>query len=131
MSDAPPKKVLVIDDSALSRSTMETMLAARGYQVTLASNGEDGLKLVPDLKPDLVLIDVVMPQLNGWETCQRLRAVPSGEAVPIIVVTSKNTPHDMLQAFEVGANEFVTKPVNQDELYAVIDRLLKAATPGG
>ena len=129
MSEAP-KKVLVIDDSALSRSTMESMFAQRGFVVTLAANGEDGLKLLPEVQPDLVLIDVVMPQLNGWETCQRMRAVPGYESLPIIVVTSKNTPHDMLQAFEVGANEFVTKPVDEAELFAVVNRLLKIPAAG-
>lgn len=124
MSDAT-KTILVVDDSALSRATVEAMLVARGYAVKTATDGEGALTQIPLVKPDLILIDVVMPQMNGWETCQRIREIPESAAVPIVVVTSKNTPHDMLQAFEVGANEFINKPIDADELYSVIERLLK------
>ncbi len=124
MSDAP-KKILVIDDSALSRKTLEAMLVAAGYQVALAANGEQGLAMIPQTLPDLLLIDVVMPELNGWETCARLRGAANGETIPVIVITSKNTPQDMLQAFEVGANEFISKPIDEAELIATVDRLLK------
>jgi PleD family two-component response regulator len=115
----------VIDDSALSRKTLEMMLVASGYTVVLANNGEQGLAMISQTLPDLLLIDVVMPELNGWETCARLRSVAVGETIPVIVITSKNTPQDMLQAFEVGANEFISKPIDETELIATIDRLLK------
>lgn|SRR6185312_7860022 len=124
MPDAP-KKILIIDDSALSRKTLEAMLVARGYEVLLAANGEAGLAMIPTSMPDLLLIDVVMPELNGWETCARLRNAAHGETIPVIVITSKNTPQDMLQAFEVGANEFINKPIDETELVATVDRLLK------
>jgi len=124
MPDAP-KKILIIDDSALSRKTLEAMLVARGYEVALAANGEQGLAMIPQVLPDLLLIDVVMPELNGWETTARLRGAAHGETIPVIVITSKNTPQDMLQAFEVGANEFINKPIDEAELVATVDRLLK------
>jgi len=124
MPDAP-KKILIIDDSALSRKTLEAMLVARGYEVLLAANGEAGLAMIPTAMPDLLLIDVVMPELNGWETTARLRNAAHGETIPVIVITSKNTPQDMLQAFEVGANEFINKPIDEAELVATVDRLLK------
>jgi CheY-like chemotaxis protein len=124
MPDAP-KKILVIDDSALSRKTLEAMLVSRGYEVLTAANGEQGLAMIPQALPDLLLIDVVMPELNGWETCSRLRNAAHGETIPVIVITSKNTPQDMLQAFEVGANEFINKPIDEAELVSTVDRLLK------
>ncbi|MEK7234621.1 MAG: response regulator [Elusimicrobiota bacterium] len=119
------KQILVIDDSALNRKYLEILLTANGFGVHLAVNGKEGLEKLGSIHPDLVVLDVVMPTLNGWETCLRIRAAIVNDHIPIIVMTSKNTPVDMLQSFEVGANEFISKPIDEAELLATVNRLLK------
>lgn len=118
------KRILVIDDSALSRQLLEDALKPRGYEVIMATDGEDGFNAFKKTQPHLILMDVVMPQMNGWETCVRIRRAAQTQAVPIIIMTSKNTPQDMLQSFEVGADEFIAKPINIGELLGMISRLL-------
>ena len=118
------KKILIVDDSALSRSMLKDALEKQGYHINLAEDGEKGLQAVIRDTPDLVLMDVVMPELNGWEACKRIRKAALSRAVPIIIMTSKDTPQDMLQSFEVGADEFLNKPVALDELFVAISRLL-------
>ena len=119
------KKILVIDDSALSRKILEDALVERGFSVTIAEDGQQGLMLLTQQMPDLILMDVVMPNMNGWEACRHMRNVARSQLVPIIIMTSKNTPHDMLQSFEAGADEFLDKPINMDDLFAAIEKLLQ------
>ncbi|HAZ07127.1 MAG TPA: hypothetical protein DCZ01_01085 [Elusimicrobia bacterium] len=119
------KQILVIDDSALNRKYLEILLTNSGFRVHLAANGEEGLRKIETLHPDLVIMDVVMPNINGWEACRRIRAAIVNDSIPIVVITSKNTPQDMLQAFEVGANEFISKPIDESEMLAAVDRLLQ------
>lgn len=121
-----PKRILVIDDSALSRQMLDEALKPRGFEVLMASDGEEGFLMFKRTSPHLILMDVVMPQMNGWETCVRIRRAAQSQAVPIIIMTSKNTPQDMLQSFEVGADEFIAKPINLDELFTMIGRLLSS-----
>ncbi|MBI4376387.1 MAG: response regulator [Elusimicrobia bacterium] len=126
MSHPAQKRILVIDDSALSRSVLQEALEKKGFRVTLAENGEKGVTLVLQDAPDLILMDVVMPELNGWETCLRIRKAALSKAIPIVIMTSKDTPQDMLQSFEVGADEFISKPVALDELFNTINQLLSS-----
>lgn len=120
------KQILVIDDSAINRNYLNTFLTANGFGVLLASNGEEGLRMIAKHHPDLVILDVIMPNLDGWETCLRMRTAIVNDSTPIIVLTSKNTPQDMLRAFEVGANEFISKPLHEPELLTAVNRLLKS-----
>lgn len=129
MPDA--KKILIIEDSALNRKILEDALSGKGYQVLCAEDGREGMERLNKESPDLVLMDVVMPNMNGWETCKHIRAAAKVQATPIIIMTSKNTPQDMLQAFEVGADEFLDKPVNLEELYETVDRLLNRGAEQG
>ena len=119
------KKILIIEDSALNRKVLEDALMQRGHEVICAEDGREGIDRLGKESPDLILMDVVMPNMNGWDACRQMRAVARSQAVPIIIMTSKNTPQDMLQAFEVGADEFLEKPINMEELYAAVDKLLQ------
>lgn len=122
MPDA--KKILIIEDSALNRKILEDALVQKGYQTLTAEDGREGMDKLNKDSPDLVIMDVVMPNMNGWETCKQIRAAAKVQATPIIIMTSKNTPQDMLQAFEVGADEFLDKPINLEEMYETVERLL-------
>lgn len=128
---ADVKKILIIEDSALNRKILEDALLQRSYQVLTAEDGREGMEKLNKEAPDLVLMDVVMPNMNGWETCKQIRAAAKVQATPIIIMTSKNTPQDMLQAFEVGADEFLDKPVNLEDLYEMIERLLNRGAEEG
>jgi DNA-binding response OmpR family regulator len=127
---AKSKTVLIIDDSAFARSTLEKALFSRGFLVSTAENGKEGLDLVIKSPPDAILMDVVMPIMDGWETCRRIRAVATERAVPIIIMTHRNSSKEQLQAFEVGADHFMEKPVDTDKLVAAIERLTKSAADG-
>ena len=119
-------KILVIDDSALSRKVIQEPLEKNGYKVQLAESAEAGLRAVTKRAPDLILLDVLMPGLSGWEACLELKRAAEKKAVPVVIITSKNAPQDMLKSFESGADEFIAKPMVAEELLATISRLLSS-----
>jgi two-component system KDP operon response regulator KdpE len=107
--------VLVIDDEPQIRRTLATNLGARGYAVHLAPTGEDGLVLAADEAPDLVIVDLGLPGIDGVEVVRRLRA---GSAVPIVVLSVRDTEREKVAALDAGADDYVTKPFGMDELLA-------------
>jgi CheY-like chemotaxis protein len=119
------KKILVVDDSALNRRLLEDTLVQKGFLVTMAEDGQQGLMLMTQEMPDLILMDVVMPNMGGWEATRHMRKVAKTQLVPIILMTTKNTPHDMLASFEAGADDFINKPIDMPELFEMIDKLLE------
>jgi PAS domain S-box-containing protein len=104
--------VLLVDDSPTVLLQMRKTLEQAGFIVEEASNGAETLAVFPRLKPDLVLLDVMMPGLDGFETCERLRRLPNGTRTPVIMITSLDDIHSINRAYEVGATDFVTKPIN-------------------
>ena len=106
--------ILIIDDDNVSRKTVAAILSKNGYDVTQAENGEEGIIQFQKTKPDLVLLDVVMPGLNGYEVCEKIRSicVESIEAMPIVMLTGQNDAKSIESAFSAGATDFITKPVN-------------------
>ncbi len=122
--------VLIIDDSALLRTSLGDILTGHGFEVQTAKSGKEGLALIQTAPPDVVLMDVVMPVMDGWETCRQIRATAFLQSVPIIIMTSKNTPQDLLRSFEVGANEFLEKPIGTQELLDAIDAAIRRRMDG-
>jgi twitching motility two-component system response regulator PilH len=104
--------VLVIDDDVVERELLHRCLAAAGYRVLLASDGEAGLDVAARQSPDLILLDVVMPNLNGFQTCRRLRQQAGTAATPIVMLTSKDQDADRYWADQVGVSAYLTKPVD-------------------
>jgi PAS domain S-box-containing protein len=108
--------VLVVDDDPAARDTIEMFLFQEGYDLAFASNGIEALEKAAELTPDLILLDVMMPGLDGFEVCRRLRADPHLAEVPVVMVTALDDRDSRLQSIEVGADDFITKPVDRVEL---------------
>ncbi len=108
--------VLIVDDERFWQVTLEKLLAEEGYQLAFAKDGPEALTLAAQLTPDVILLDVMMPSLNGFEVCRRLRATPGLAEVPILIVTSLNDPEAKLQGLQAGADDFITKPYDPVEL---------------
>jgi twitching motility two-component system response regulator PilH len=117
------KLLLVIDDGPEQRRFLERVLTAAGYRVVTAPDGEAGKAAAHSLRPDLVLLDVMMPGMNGYQVCRALKADPATADRPILVLTAKDEPADHYWAREVGADDFVTKPVDLPDLLRRIEEL--------
>jgi class 3 adenylate cyclase len=114
-----------VDDTPANVHILQTRLAANGYEVVTATDGEEALAAVRDAQPDLILLDVMMPKLDGIEVCRRLRADPSLPFIPIILVTAKADPKDIVAGLEAGGDEYLTKPVDQAALVARVKSMLR------
>ncbi|GBG03351.1 protein PilH [Azospira sp. I13] len=119
----PVKKILVVDDSPTERHFMVETLTKNGYQVVTAENGEDGIAKAKVEKPDLILMDVVMPGLNGYQATRTLTRDEGTKDIPVIVCTSKGQETDKIWGLRQGAQDYLVKPVNAEELLAKIAAL--------
>lgn len=119
------KKILLIDDSDFFAKYIRDVLEAADYIVIHANKGEDGLRMVREEKPDLVLLDVIMPDIDGFEICRILRDAESNNLMPIIMLTSQDNQDDKLMGLELGADDYVTKPFNNRELLSRVKNTLK------
>jgi len=117
------KLVLVIEDDPAQRRLLERMLGARDFRVLTAADGEAGVEIAAAGHPDLIVLDVMMPRLNGYQACRALKGNPGTAAIPIIMLTTKDQPADAFWASEVGADLFLHKPIDLPLLFAEIDRL--------
>ncbi len=118
-------KILVVDDDLALVRLVDQVLTQKGYEVLKASNGQEALRFLFSEKPNLVLLDVVMPGIDGWQTCTRIRDVSD---VPIIIVTGKrNTEDDIVRGLDHGADEYLIKPVGNKELVARVRAVLRRA----
>ena len=118
---------LVIEDDPDQRRLLERMLGASGWRGEAAPDGEAGLQLGVERRPDVIVLDVMMPRLNGYQTCRRLKAEPATATIPIVIVTTKDQPADEFWAREVGADAFLAKPVDVRQLLELLDRLTESA----
>lgn len=121
----PDKKILLIDDSSFFAKYIEEILRTADYAFAHASSGEEGLRMVKTEKPDLVLLDVVMPDMDGFEVCRILRDSESNNLLPIIILTSKENEDDKLVGLELGADDYIIKPFNKRELISRVKNTLK------
>ena len=117
------KKILVVDDSPTERHVMIELLTKNGYQVTTAESGEEGIAKAKAELPDLILMDVVMPGLNGYQATRTLTRDEVTKNIPVIVCTSKGQETDKIWGLRQGAHDYMVKPVNGEELLAKIAAL--------
>jgi PleD family two-component response regulator len=115
----PRKKILLVDD-AETVLMMERMILNKSYDVMVAKNGEEAVAKAAEELPDLILMDVIMPKMNGFQACQQIRQRESTSAIPIIMVTTRSEAENMEKGFEHGCNDYVTKPMNSLELLSKV-----------
>jgi two-component system KDP operon response regulator KdpE len=118
------EKILIIDDDRALTEMLAQKLEPRGFEVLSAERGLDGLKMAYENHPDMVILDVMMPEMDGWETCRRLRELSD---VPILMLTGKVSEEDVVRGFQLGADDYVRKPFNLKELEGRIRAILKRA----
>ncbi|OGT84004.1 MAG: guanylate cyclase [Gammaproteobacteria bacterium RIFCSPLOWO2_02_FULL_61_13] len=119
------EKILVVDDVPQNVMLLADLLEVKGYQTLRAESGEKALELIRSERPDLVLLDVMMPGINGYEVCQAVRADASTGILPIILVTALDPAQERIKGLEAGADDFLSKPINQPELMARVRSLLR------
>ena len=118
-----PSTVLVVDDVPLNRKLQQTYLDSVGYNVIMAADGIEALEKIKQETPDLVLLDVMMPRMNGFEVCENLKGDDLTRFIPIILVTALNEVEDKVKGIEAGADDFICKPFNKLELLARVKSL--------
>ena len=116
-----PSRILIIDDAPANIQTLSTILKERGYNINIATNGRQGLEVLERIRPDLILLDIMMPEMDGFETCRRIKASTAWREIPIIFLTAKTDTADIVRGFELGAVDYVAKPFNAHELLARVN----------
>lgn len=116
------KKILIVDDEPQLAGFVKMRLEANNYDVILASDGLEGLKKVQEEKPDIILLDIQMPNLNGFSMLTRLRDNSETRSVPVIMLTAKDAPENIARALEIGANDYIVKPFDSKVLLEKIKK---------
>jgi adenylate cyclase len=120
-----PPRILIVDDNEANRDILMTRLGAHGYELAQAADGEEALTAAKSFLPDLILLDVMMPKLDGIEVCKRLKADPAMPFMPIVLVTAKSDTKDVVAGLNAGADEYLTKPIDQAALVARVHSMLR------
>jgi CheY-like chemotaxis protein len=119
--------ILLVEDNELNRDMLSRRLVRRGYAVVVAEDGGKGLAVATEGKPDLILMDMSLPVIDGWEVTRRLKAEPQTRGIPVIALTAHAMSSDREKAVAAGCDDYDTKPVEMERLLAKIERLLQAA----
>jgi DNA-binding response OmpR family regulator len=122
---APQAKILVVDDTDTNIKLLRALLKGAGYEVVTATCGQEGLTAATTEHPDLILLDIMMPDLTGYEVCQRLRAAPETRQTPIVFLTALHEMEDHVKGMDVGGDDVLTKPINKLELLTRVKSLLR------
>ena len=122
---APQAKILVVDDTDTNIKLLRALLKGAGYEVVTATCGQEGLTAATTEHPDLILLDIMMPDLTGYEVCQRLRATPETRQTPIVFLTALHEMEDHVKGMDVGGDDVLTKPINKLELLTRVKSLLR------
>jgi DNA-binding response OmpR family regulator len=120
------KRVLIVDDEPNIVTSLEFLMEQAGYETRIAANGQEALDLAMSFRPDLVLLDVMVPVKSGYEVCQRLKSEPAIPDIKIVMVSAKGRDVEVAKALELGADAFITKPFSTRELVAKVREMLGA-----
>ena len=118
------EKILIVDDDEDILLIVQTILASAGYSAITARNGREGVDMALELRPDLILLDVMMPELSGWEVCTTLKNAPETRQTPIAMLTVKSEIRDLITGMQVGADDYITKPFTRRKLLSTVRKLL-------
>ncbi|MGD8457994.1 MAG: response regulator [Anaerolineales bacterium] len=119
------KRILVVDDDPVMRNLCSGLLTKEGYLVALAEHGKEGLSQVQSFKPDLIVSDVLMPEMDGYQFCTQVRAIPEGKSIPIIILTALDSVEQKIMGFDVGADDYIVKPFEPKEFLARLALLIR------
>ena len=129
-ANAPPR-VLIADDNAQGVELLEAYLSGSDYEIHTCADGDETLREIKDWRPDLILLDIMMPKISGFEVCKRLRADPGTRDVAVLMITALDQPSDVERAVEAGTDDFLTKPINQTDLLRRVRALLASRQKTG
>ncbi len=115
-------KVLIVDDSAVERTIIAKVMTALGYTIVEANDGEEGEAKAIALKPDIIVLDVVMPKKDGFQVCRNLKKMPETAKIPVIMITSKNQDSDKFWGMKQGAIAYLVKPFNEEDLVSAVNK---------
>ena len=118
------KKILIVEDEESLLKLESILLTSKGYDVRGASNGQEALDAIAEEKPDLVLLDIMLPEIDGFEVCQRIKDDPATKEIPVIMLTAKKSREDMARGEKVGADWYITKPFKSVMVIETIQRFL-------
>ncbi|HSE40704.1 MAG TPA: response regulator [Acidobacteriota bacterium] len=119
-SEETPYRILLVDDDPTNLQILHQVLGGRGYKLIIAKSGEDALKIAERMKPHLVLLDIMMPGIDGYETCKRLKENPETSNAAIIFLSAMDNPEDQKKGLEMGAIDFIQKPFESDHVIATV-----------
>src|SRR5512143_1778799 len=118
------EKILIVDDDEDILLIVQTILDSAGYTTSTARNGREGVDMALQLQPDLILLDVMMPELSGWEVCTTLKHAPETRQIPVAMLTVKSEIRDLITGMQVGADDYITKPFTRRRLLSTVRKLL-------
>src|SRR5271155_4217531 len=118
-------KILIVDDESAARAALETLLRREGFEVRDARDGASALVECANFRPDLILLDILMPGMNGFEVCRRIKAAPETRLTPVVLITGLSATSDRIQGINAGADDFLSKPIDLNELLARTRSLLR------
>ena len=126
-----PARILIAEDNPQGAELLDAYLVESGWEVATALDGEETLQKVRDWRPDLILLDIMMPKISGFEVCKRLKADPATRDIAVLMITALDQTADVERAVEAGTDDFLTKPINQAELLRRIQALLASRREKG
>ncbi len=130
MTDFSKYSLLMVDDVPLNLLVVTKMLSRFNFRIRTASNGIEALQKVAEEKPDLILLDILMPQMDGFEVLRRLRSDPATADLRVVILSALNTTEDIVKGFNLGANDFITKPIIMEKLISSVSDQLRLSRKG-